>query len=353
MLALAGIPLGERFVFWGEGSDEARRASPAADVGTLFAGAYADPAAIAAFAERVDVVTYEFENVALAQAEALAARVPVYPPPRALAVSQDRFEEKTFFTRLGIPTPSFNPVDTRLELDRAAKAIGLPAVLKWRRFGYDGKGQAVLWSESDLNEAWNRLGSAPCILESFVHFEREVSIIAVRGRTGELHTYPIFENGHEGGILRTSHAPARGTTGALETRAAEYARAVAEALGYVGVLTLELFVTKDGLVANEMAPRVHNSGHLTIEGAVTSQFENHVRAVLGLPLGSTALTGYARMVNLLGRVPPIAPLLAVGARVHLYGKEPAPGRKVGHVTVCAANEDTADARTAEVLRLIA
>jgi 5-(carboxyamino)imidazole ribonucleotide synthase len=332
MLALAGYPLGQRFVFLDPGGE-----SCAGHVGALRVGAYDDEERLQELARKSVVVTYEFENVPVASARFLAELVPVFPPPRALEVSQDRLDEKRFFTSLGIPTPKYAPVSTRAELDRALADVGAPAVLKTRRFGYDGKGQWVLGEKEDAARAWEALGAAQLILEGFVPFEREVSILAVRSRTGEARFYPLVENVHREGILRRSVPASDAVTPELQANAEAYASRVLSELDYVGVLAIELFVKEGGeLVANEMAPRVHNSGHWTIEGAETSQFENHVRAILGMPLGSTRMVGRSAMLNAIGKLPPRDAVLAVeGAHLHAYGKDAAPGRKVGHVTVRA------------------
>jgi 5-(carboxyamino)imidazole ribonucleotide synthase len=336
MLALAGVPLGQRFLFVDPSAE-----SPAAHVGDLRVGAYDDPAALEELARRCEVVTYEFESVSVASARWLAERVPVFPPPGALEVAQDRFHEKTFFERLAIPTAPFAAVTTKEELAAALDRIGLPAILKTRRFGYDGKGQATLRSEADIDAAWEATGGAPAIVEAFVAFTRELSILTVRGRSGERASYALVENEHRGGILRLSVAPATEVTPALQAKAAEHAERITQTLDYVGVLAVEFFDVGGTLLANEMAPRVHNSGHWTIEGAETSQFENHVRAILGLPLGSTACLGVSAMVNIIGTIPDAASILTVpGAHLHLYDKEAAPGRKLGHVTLrAAARED--------------
>lgn len=349
MLALAGVPLGERFLFLDPSPE-----SPAGHVGELLVGAYDERASLAALASRCSVVTYEFESVPVAAVrtlEELGAKV--FPPAAALETAQDRFLEKSFFERLEIPTAPFARVDSKDELVRALARIGLPAVLKTRRFGYDGKGQAVLRAEGDLDAAWTAVGGAPSIVERFVQFDCELSILAVRGGTSSSATYALTENHHEGGILRVSYAPAPNVSDALQAKAAAYAERVARELSYVGVLALELFAAGDELVANEMAPRVHNSGHWTIEGAVTSQFENHLRAILDLPLGATACVGVSAMVNVIGRAPDRAALLAVeGAHVHLYGKEAAPGRKLGHVTVCGESRAAVIARSNQVRQLV-
>jgi 5-(carboxyamino)imidazole ribonucleotide synthase len=348
MLGLAGIPLGLRFRFLDPAPD-----APAGAVGELVVGAYDDPGALEQVARGADVVTYEFENVPVASARALAGRAPVLPPPEALEAAQDRLAEKRLFERLGIPVAPYVPVDREAELPGALEVVGLPAVLKARRLGYDGKGQAVLRSRGDVGRAWGAVGGAPSILEALVPFERELSILAVRGRDGEVRVYPVVENLHHGGVLRVSRAPAPDLPDGLREAAAAYARRALEELGYVGVLAIELFQAGGELLANEMAPRVHNSGHWTIEGAATSQFENHLRAVLGLPLGAAEARSQAAMVNLIGRLPDPAALLAVpGAHLHLYGKSPRPGRKLGHVTVLAPDRGALEERLAEVLRAV-
>lgn len=326
---------------------------PAAPVVSCVGGRYDDPAALDRFADGLAVVTYEFENVPVASAERLARRLPVLPPPAALAVAQDRLEEKGFFTRLGIETPAYTAVGSRAELDAAVARIGLPAVLKSRRLGYDGRGQVVLRAAADVGRAWAAMDGAACILESFVAFDRELSILAVRSRTGEERFYPVVENHHRDGILRVSIAPAPRLDSGLQAAAEDVARRVLDALGYAGMLAVELFQTPDRLLANEMAPRVHNSGHWTIEGAETSQFENHVRAILGWPLGETTARGCAAMVNLIGMLPDPSAILAVpGAHLHLYGKTARPGRKLGHVTVRADDPAALEAGLARVRSLV-
>lgn len=331
MLALAGAPLGLSFVFLDPAPDPC-----AAALGEHLCGAYDDPEQLAELASRADVVTYEFENVPEASIRFLADHVTVFPSAAPLAVARDRLEEKQLFRQLGIATPPFATVDTLADLERAVQTIGLPAVLKTRTLGYDGKGQYVLRQSDDVAIAWESLGGVPLILEGFVSFQREISIIGVRSRNGKSAFYPVAENVHRDGILRLSRSRPNDPSAA---QARHYLERLLDRLDYVGVLALELFQVGDSLLANEMAPRVHNSGHWTIEGAVTSQFENHLRAVLGLPLGSTAATGFAAMVNFIGELPAAADVLTVpGAHLHIYGKEPRPGRKIGHATVCAASE---------------
>jgi 5-(carboxyamino)imidazole ribonucleotide synthase len=335
MLALAGLPLGLRFRFL-EPADE----SPAGQVAERIVGSFEDPDCLDRFADGLDVVTYEFENVPTATAWRLAQHVPVYPPPAALEVSQDRLAEKQLFDRLGIPTTQYVAVDTRADLEQAVKRLGYPAVLKTRRFGYDGKGQVVLRGHDDVERAWKHLSGHPLLLEEHIDFDRELSQLAVRGRRGSVEYYALVENHHEHGILQSSLAPAAGVTPDLQNTACDYANRVLNALDYAGVLAIEFFQKHGRLIANETAPRVHNSGHWTIEGAATSQFENHLRAVVGWPLGSAATGVYSAMLNLIGTVPPVESLLTVpGAHVHLYGKAPRPGRKLGHLTVCDADRD--------------
>ncbi|MFH1601094.1 MAG: 5-(carboxyamino)imidazole ribonucleotide synthase [Pseudomonadota bacterium] len=334
MMALAGAPLGLRFLVLDATPDAC-----AGQFAPMLQADYRDQAGLAEFAERVGVATFDFENVPAESARWLAERVPVFPNPRALAVAQDRLAEKTLFRELGIPVPEFATVDSRAELDAALATVGTPCILKTRRLGYDGKGQFRIKSPADADAAWQALGaqadSVGLILEGFVAFQRELSVVAVRGRDGELRAWPLTENWHDHGILSASLAPANADP-ALEAQALDAARRVAEALDYVGVFALELFLKDGVLVANEMAPRVHNSGHWTIEGAETSQFQNHLRAVLGLPLGSTRAVGHAVMLNWIGEMPDAAPVLAEPCgHWHDYGKSPREGRKVGHATLRA------------------
>ncbi len=338
MLGLAGIPLGMSFRFL-----DPSRNCPASAVGDVIEGAYDDELALARLIDGADVATYEFENVPLRTAEFLEGRIAFAPNGRSLAIAQDRIAEKDFFKACGVPVQPYRAVSSDDELRIAVEDVGTPAVLKTRRFGYDGKGQVVVHSAVAAQMAWEKLGKVPCIFEALVAFDREVSLVATRGRRGSFAAHPLTCNAHREGILRVSVAP---DGDASLGRAAEmHVRTLAERLGYVGTLAVEFFVLGGSLVANEMAPRVHNSGHWTIEGAVTSQFENHLRAITDLPLGETRARGAAAMVNLIGTVPPIDELVALpGARLHLYGKEPMPGRKLGHVTLTAAeHEDFADA----------
>ena len=347
MLALAGYPLGLTFRFL-DPSPEAC----AGQVGELLVGPFQDKGLLERFAQGLDLVTYEFENVPVAAARFLEGLLPVYPPPKALEVAQDRLLEKTFFQGLGVPTPPFHPVDRLPDLEEGLRHVGLPALLKTRRGGYDGKGQALVRAPEEAEAAFHALGGKGLILEGFVPFDRELSILAVRGTTGEVAFYPLVENHHQGGILRLSLAPAPGASEALGKKAEGYARKALEALGYVGVLALEFFQVGEELLFNEMAPRVHNSGHWTIEGAETSQFQNHLRALLGLPLGSTAPRGHSAMVNLIGLRPDFQEVLKVpGAHLHWYGKAVRPGRKVGHITLRRDSREALEEALPLLLRL--
>ena len=346
MMALAGYPLGLEFLFLDK---DAR--TPGGQVAPLLAGELSDRALLGELSSRCEVVTFDWENVPVDALENLPGAARIAPPLRALAAAQDRLSEKRTFELLGIPTTQYATIDSRAALETAVKAIGLPGVLKTRRLGYDGKGQFVLRKPADLDEAWDALGKAPLLYENLVPFDAEVSIIAVRGIDGDLAFYPLNLNVHRDGILRLTRAPYGNA--ALTRQAQRAAKKLLEHFKYVGVLTIEFFVKKGKLIANEMAPRVHNSGHWTIEGAVTSQFENHVRAIAGLPLGSTAARGHSAMINLIGELPARDPLLAeAGLHWHDYGKSPRPGRKLGHLTLCEATAGGRDKRAFKVLAKI-
>lgn len=336
MLGLAGIPLGCEFHFLDPSPD-----ATAGRVGLHTVASYEDESALDAFASSVDIVTYEFENVPAASVEHVLRRgTQVFPSPAALHHSQDRIAEKTLFQSLGIPTPAFAAVDTREDLMKAADTLGLPLMLKTRRQGYDGKGQAVIREHASLDRAFERLKHTPLIAESLIPFSREVSLVGVRSISGEIAFYPLTENTHVEGILRMSRAPAEGAM-ALQETAESYGRALLTSLSYVGVLALELCEYRGALLAIEMAPRVHNSAHWTIEGAEVSQFENHLRAILSLPLGSTTMTHEcACMANIIGTLPNVARILSIPrAHLHLYDKEPRAGRKLGHCTVVGTREE--------------
>ncbi|MGQ4661270.1 5-(carboxyamino)imidazole ribonucleotide synthase [Lysobacter sp. F6437] len=338
MLALDGAPLGVRFLVMDAAADAC-----AGQFAPMVVGDYTNDAALTEFASRVDVATFDFENVPSESAQWLVERVKVYPNPRALGTAQDRLAEKTLFRDLCIPVPPFATVDTREQLDAAIAEVGTPCILKTRRLGYDGKGQFRIKTPDDADAAWTALGAQASrvglILEGFVAFERELSVVAVRGRDGEFRTWPLTENWHVDGVLSASLAPAVADPALAETAFA-YARQLGEALDYVGVFALELFCRDGELLANELAPRVHNSGHWTIEGAETSQFQNHLRAVLGLPLGATRMVGHACMLNWIGAMPDANSVLAEpGGHWHDYGKAPREGRKVGHATLRAESVD--------------
>lgn len=337
MMALAGAPLGLRFLLLDNVSDAC-----AGQFAPMLVGDYRDESILAQFAEKVDVATFDFENVPAESAHWLSDKIAVFPNPNALAVSQDRLAEKSLFRTLGISVPEFADVSSLQSLHDAIAGIGTPCILKTRRLGYDGKGQFRIKTAQDIEAAWQALGpqaqTVGLILEAFVPFQREVSVLAVRGRDGEFQHWALTENWHENGVLSASLAPATDVA-AFEATAIGYARKVAEALDYVGVFALELFVCDGQLLANEIAPRVHNSGHWTIEGAETSQFQNHLRAVLGLPLGSTRSIGISCMLNCIGEMPAAQPVLQEnGGHWHDYGKSPREGRKVGHATL---REDSA------------
>lgn len=344
MLALAGYPLGLDFLF----VDRSAQA-PAARVAPILTGELSDPKLLAQLAARSDVISFDWENVDVTALRKAAGRTRLAPPLRALAVAQDRLNEKKTFNRLSIPTTRFEAVDTRAGLGRAVTRIGLPGVLKTRRLGYDGKGQYVLRHATDIDLAWQALGGVPLLYEELVPFEYEVSIIGARSRSGEIAVYPLNRNYHLDGILRLTLAP--WSAPRLHTLAATQLRRVLRDFNYVGVLAIEYFVHRGRLVANEMAPRVHNSGHWTIEGAVTSQFENHVRAISGLPLGDVSARGHSAMINLIGNIPkPDQFLCQPGVHWHDYGKDPRPGRKVGH---CTLVEQTATRRNVRARTLLA
>ena len=305
---------------------------PAAVCGKVIQSKFDDPVALVALAETCDVITYEFENVPVAALQHIDGIAPIYPPAAALSFSQDRLHEKQLFESLGIPLAASHAIDSRADLDAAAHELGLPMLVKTRRLGYDGKGQCVVKDASDLDTAWESLGGQPLIAEQWIAFDYEISCIGVRSVSGDIAIYPISKNVHVDGILRTSRSPLAEPR--LAETASDYVHRLLDHLNYVGVLALELFVVDDQLLANEFAPRVHNSGHWTIEGAATSQFENHLRAILDMPLGSTASIDHAGMVNLIGKIPDAIRSQSPGV-LHDYGKTPRPGRKLGHFTVIA------------------
>jgi 5-(carboxyamino)imidazole ribonucleotide synthase len=326
MLAQAGAGLGVEVVCAGQPGD------CAGQVATLVTVNLEDAEEVAAFAAQVDLVTIESENIDAAVLQGLN----LYPNARAVGIAQDRLVEKRFFAECGIGTAPFAAVGSLSEFEAAMDATGLPAILKTRRMGYDGKGQIRLRARDEAVAAWEEIGGVPCILEGMVAFEAEVSLIAARGRGGEIVFYPLIRNHHREGILRTSIAPY--VDAKLQAEAEGYMTTLLERMEYVGVLAVEFFVVNGGLLANEMAPRVHNSGHWTIEGAETSQFENHLRAIAGMDLGST-VSGPTVMLNCIGFMPPVEETVRfAGLARHDYGKEPRAGRKVGHLTFAADDE---------------
>lgn len=348
MLALAGYPLGLQFRFYDPAPD-----APAEHVAEQWIGAFDDRARLAEFAANLDVITYEFENVPVATARFLQQFAPVHPSPDALETAQDRLLEKSEFQQLQIHTNRFAPVQNESTLSEALERVGVPGILKTRRLGYDGKGQWLVRSAADGQNALAESRGVPLLYEAFVPFERELSILAARSHGGEVRCYDLVQNQHREGILRVTDAPAEGITPALQAQAIETSGKIMKRFDYIGVLAIELFQSGNQLIANEIAPRVHNSGHWTIEGAATSQFEMHLRAICGLPLGPTTAIGCSRMLNLIGSHPPLERMLAIeAAHVHLYGKAPRPGRKLGHVTVWAEDAAQLESRAAQVQGLI-
>lgn len=328
MMAQAALPLGIKTTFLDPAQDAC-----AAAAGTLICAPYDDEVGLATLLAASDAVTFEFENVPPESVAALSKRLPAFPPAKALATARDRWSEKSLFNELNIPTAALSLVDSQAELELAVAKIGLPCILKTRTLGYDGKGQKLLREQEDVAGTFEELGSVPALLEGFVDFDFEVSCIGVRNQQADIVFYSIVRNEHRSGILYRSE-PLKNPV--LQEKAQDAVRKVMDALDYVGTMAFEFFVNGDDIVANEIAPRVHNSGHWTIEGARCSQFENHVRAVLGLPLGSTELTGPVAMYNVLGKKPDINKLLAIpGAHWHDYAKAERKGRKIGHITVTA------------------
>lgn len=348
MLGLAGINLAAEFTFL-----DPAEAPSARHVGTHLRYAFADPAGAAALAAASDVVTYEFEHLHVPTVRAIAAHTEVHPSPRALEIVQDRIRQKTFLDQLAVPIAPFASIESAADLSAAVVRLGTPCVLKTARDGYDGKGQRVIKDPTLALAAWSELGQVRCVLEGFVRFSRELSLISSRGRDGTIVFHPLTENEHRGGILHLSRAPAPALSPALQSQAETLARRLLVELSYVGTFTIEFFHLGDSLVVNELAPRVHNSGHWSIEGAVTSQFENHIRALMGLPLGDPSATGFAAMINLVGAFPDRAALLAIpGVHLHDYGKSERPGRKLGHVTIVDATRDGLERRLAQIVPLI-
>ncbi len=346
MLALAGYPLGAQPLFL-----DREAGPPGGQVGEILTGEFTDRKLLQQLAAASDVLTFDWENISVDALRGAAGKTPVAPPLRALAASQDRLSEKRLFERLGIPTTRYMAVNSRASLTRAMQRIGLPGVVKTRRHGYDGKGQAVLRSVEDADRAWMLLAGRPLIYEEFVPFDFEVSILGARSGNGEVAIYPLNCNLHRDGMLRLTRAP-WGPAG-LHKQASAHLRRMLEHFRYVGILNIEFFVRRGRLIANETAPRVHKSGHWTIEGAVTSQFENHLRAILGLPLGSTAPRGHSAMINLIGSLPERDALLAEPhLHWHDYGKQARVGRKLGHLTIVADSAAARDRIARRVLRQV-
>jgi 5-(carboxyamino)imidazole ribonucleotide synthase len=347
MLALAGYPLGLDFLFLDPAAD-----APAGRVAPVLHGAFTETRLLAELSQRSEVLTFDWENISVDALRALQGDTRIAPPIPALATAQDRVSEKKLFERLKIPTTRWMAVSSRAQLTRAIREIGLPAVIKTRRLGYDGKGQAVVRTQEDAEQAWEQLGTAPLLYEELIRFDCEVSIIGARSRRAEVAVYPLNGNVHSQGILRLTRAPFGPPR--WQRLAAEYLERALTHFRYTGILTIEFFVRGGKLIANEMAPRVHNSGHWTIEGAVTSQFENHLRAILDLPLGSTRPRGFSAMLNLIGTMPAREDLLAEGGlHLHDYGKQPRPGRKLGHCTLVAGSAAARDRRARRLLAQLA
>ena len=329
MLGLAGIPLGIRFLFLDPAPDAC-----AAVTGDLVQASFGDVEAVRALARQVDLATFDFENVPEASAGALAEICPLFPGSNALGASQDRLVEKDLLAGLGNRVPPYHAVSSRTDLLEGLDRVGYPAVLKTRRFGYDGKGQSVVRDAEDLERAWQQLGDSALILEAFVPFVAECSLIGVRARDGETRFWPLTRNVHANGILALSLPGV--FDAALQAEAERIMRGLMDHLDYTGVLTIEFFLHEGELLFNEFAPRVHNSGHWTIDGAECSQFENHLRAISGLPLGGTGMVEHSLMFNWIGRMPPLASAMAIpGLHWHDYGKQARPGRKIGHATLTA------------------
>ncbi len=338
MLAISGYPLNHQFGFSGNSNNE-----PSALLGHMFA--LEDNAdnieSLVAFA---DVITYESENTDVEIVKEICKNVAVYPGEKSLFTTQHRGREKALFDQLDIPCASYQMVNSEADLKVAVEKIGLPAILKTATEGYDGKGQFLMRDESQITEAWQSMNGVESILEGFVNFKRELSLIAVRGIDNDHRYYPLVENTHHNGILRLTIAPAQDIDPAVQTTAEHYMQTLLDEMGHVGVLTIELFETEDGLVVNEMAPRVHNSGHWSIEGANTSQFENHVRAITGMPLGDTTpIHNFSAMVNIIGKIGPTNIVLKMpNAHLHLYDKTERTDRKLGHINITASSQAELD-----------
>lgn len=346
MLALAGYKLGFSFVFYDPNKD-----SPALNLGKSFVSEYTDTNKLLEFAHECDVITYEFENIPAQALKALEKTGKLFPSTKALEISQDRLTEKEHLQSLNIPTASFSKVNNKDDLLKAVETLGFPLILKTRTLGYDGKGQVVIEKDEDIYKA-EQLLSVPCIAEKKMAFNRELSLIAVRGKDKSTAFYPLAENIHNEGILFTSISPADNSK-QIQKQAQNIAKKLFKSLKYVGVLAIELFQCGEQLLVNEIAPRVHNTGHWSIEGALTSQFENHIRAITGLPLGDTRIKGKAGMVNIIGAVPDIETILKLkGVNLHMYGKAPRPGRKIGHVNFASSSSKIFGEQFSKILAII-
>ena len=331
MLALAAYPLGMTTLCL-----DPKGGTSANQVTEVITAEYTDEVQLQNFAEQVDLITYETENIPLHVVDFLSQHHRIFPSSKALAAAQDRLQEKTLFQKLNIPTTAFVSVDSLEDLHKGVEILGFPCVLKTRRFGYDGKGQCVLRGFQDINPVWQNLGAQPLLLEEFIAFERELSLVSVCGQGATLF-YALTQNEHYEGILRLSTAPYQDK--ALQELAEAYSKKILDYLDYRGVLAIEFFCKEGRLIANEMAPRVHNSGHWTIEGASTNQFENHIRAIAGLPLGSTQTRGYSAMFNCIGSEPDLKKVLSVpDVHYHCYNKSAAKSRKLAHFTLCSEDE---------------
>ncbi len=346
MMILAGYPMGQEFIVLDPAPDAA-----AGRVAKQIVGAYDDPDKLRELIALADVITFDFENVPADAIQVIAEQTRVFPGAKALATAQDRLSEKQLFKQLNIPVPAFHCVDSAADLEDAIETTGLPAVLKTRRLGYDGKGQKVLRNREDLNGAFEAIGMQAAIAEQWIEFEREVSLIAVRDQHGNIAFYPLVHNMHEHGILRISKAPYDNPE--LQAQAQQLVTPLLEKLDYVGVHATEFFVKEGQLIANEMAPRVHNTGHWTIEGAGVSQFENHLRAITGLPLGTTEAHSHAAMINFISELPPVEKILSIpGCHYHDYGKKPRPNRKVGHATLRASSESKLQSKIDAIMEIV-
>ena len=335
MLALSAYPLGHKMCFLASSAED-----PSSLLGNIFIK-NGSQEIIEDFANNSDVVTYESENTAISIVKEISQKTTVFPSAKSLYTTQHRGREKSLFDKLNIPCAPYQMVNNLSELKIAVENIGLPAILKTATDGYDGKGQFLIQSDSQLDQAWKSMSGVESILEGFVSFKRELSLVAVRGVDNSHEYYPLVENSHHNGILRLTIAPAQNISLKLQQQAETYMRSLLDEMNHVGVLTIELFETDSNLVVNEMAPRVHNSGHWTIEGARTSQFENHIRAITETPLGDTSCTHkYSAMINIIGKQGPIDKVLTLNnAHLHLYNKTEREGRKLGHITITANTLD--------------